>query len=374
MEESTLIKQKKIKTRHALAKQFRIDIDLFPLVFQHLTGSDLLRLSEVSRMFYQLTSRKEELLKIQIIVKEGWDREFDAEVIRHTNRKYTSINVNQLLRRRDQVLKLFNNFAEHLMSIETCFDFEMGEILLPHLKFLRINMKLGIYLQKGLLSCVSNLERLQISGEVRFPENIVNCLKSNIGLKELALEDGTAEAVFRCMMKQPIEVQLNVLKIYKSDFKEPALTNFCDFLETQVDSLKELKLLRCDLRVMADIFNELPNLKRLTYSPSNYDFFPKPEFQEHMNIEEMNLILVNNDQFENLLSHVPNLKNLYIADPSVQMFKFLIYNAPGLREFRFAYFEEKEITAEILKDHIEDLKARNCSPRLNRNIEVISQI
>lgn len=347
--------------------------EVYQLVLQHLTGSDLLNLSEVSPRFNQMVANNG-MEKIQLVIKEDWDHEIDAVLFRGSTRKYTSVHVKQLYRERDNVFNLICNFAEHLVSIDTVFDFNMAGILLPKLTSLKIKSDQGSYFENGLLSSVTALEKLQITGPVPFPytEKVFDCIKMNPRLKELTLEDQSAKDVFGGLSHEPIVKQLNlkVLKINNAALEGYALDNLIMFIKAQNASLEELKLLKFPFRALFAVIG-MPRLKRLSFSPSNSFYCPLNQFLS--NIEEMNLILLSENQVQTLLSRTPNLKKLYIAVPTIKMVELLVYHTTELREFSFAYFQEGNVTAKNIRDWYENLK---LSKRIgmNLNIEVINQI
>lgn len=369
MELPTATNQKGVQSKEDTASNpFENDQDFCRLVFQHLTGLDLLNLSETSRSFYQLVAKNEDK-RLQLMIDENWSREFEADHVANTGRKYTSVNVKQLLRRRDQVLPLFSKFSEHLVSIDTGFDFEMNGIVLPLVKSVNIKMEHGVYFERGLLSSVSNLEKLQISGPVTFPEKVVECLKSNPGLKELILEDTSAEAVFGNAIN-PVEMQLKVLKINKANLESQAESNLIAFLKSQEGSIVELKLLICNFHVLAEVFKGMKNLRRFTYSPLNNYYLP---LYKHPNIEEMNLILLSELQLQNMLEKTPNLKKLYIAAPTQETIVWLMHQSIDLRQFRFAFIQGTDITVDQLRAWYVRQKLNNNS-RFNNHLEVIAQL
>lgn len=337
----------------------KIDDMLHSLIFQHLTSSDVLRTLEVSREWNQLiTKTKQVESKVQLSINETWNDEFNADILQNSNRKYTSVKVNTLLRSRDQVFKIFCNFAEFLVTVNTRFDFEMNGLKLPSVKSLTIKTSdYPHFFEEGLLSSVSGLVKLEVSGKTPFPKKLIECLESNPGLLELVLEDG-AEQVFK-YLTDPVDVKLKVLKMNKTKLTAEFEKNFVMFLSTQIESLQELKLLQCDFLFMCKIFNHMKNLKRLTFSPSDRDFFQCINIEPHPNLEELNLILVSPLTLQAFLSQTPKLKSLYISDPTFSMFKFILVGPPEIKEFRFAAFRLVNATVNDIIDAYEEQKAKS---------------
>lgn len=347
-----------------------IDESLHDLVLQHLTGSDVLKMTEVSREWNQLiTKTNDQESKIQLSITENWGMEFDADVVKNTTRKYSSIKVNTLLRTRNQVFKLFCNFAEFLITVNTRFDFDMNGLKLPSVKSLAITMlDYPHFFENGLLSSVNGLMKLEISGKNPFPEKIVECLQSNPGLIELVLEEG-AENAIKCL-NEPVNIKLKVLKMNKAHFTPAVEANFVKFLASQIDSLQELKLLHCDFMLMCRIFNNMKNLRRLTFSPSNRDFFQSVSLKPQENLEELNLILVSSLTLQSFLQQTPNLKKLYISDPTSAMFKFVIDESLSIEEFRFSSFRGVNVNMDDVIEFYEH-EISNDQSNINKRLKII---
>lgn len=348
-----------------------VDIALHSLILQHLSGSDLIKLSEVSTNHCDIITKRSEEgeEKVVLFVDENWTREFDPDLI-EIRRSYNSIRVHQLFRTRENVFKMIRRFDQFLTCIDTTFDFNMHGLKLPKVKSLSLH-PYPRFFEFGLLSSVSNLKKLHISGKSRHPERIYDCLSASPGLQELTLENGAADQTFSFDIDE-FGIKLKVFKTNDTNFEDHIETHFVMFMTTQRDSIQEIKLLKCDFSLLVKILGETPTIKRVTFSPTIHPFAWQP-FKAYPNIEEMNLIHIAEQQLPILIARVPNLKKLYIADPTVNMFRQLLFRAPALREFRYAHFPRETVNNHDLKTYYLQHRAANY-PNINRNIEIISQI
>jgi hypothetical protein len=345
----------------------------YQLILQHLSGSDLLRLSESSNEWNQLIANSPESTKqLKLFIDENWNHEFDFKVIKNTNRTYENVVIKNLLRSRVEVHKIFCRFDDFLVSIDTSFDFQMNGIQLPRLKSLRLATTCpSAHFQHGLLSAVINLEKLELSGPNQYPEKVVECLQANPDLKILILENEAPEQVFRCL-DDAVDFQLNVLKLDKADFSDGTDHNLRKFLSGQINSIVDLKVLNCNFALFCSIFTYMKRLRCLTYSPATSNMFPQScSFEPHPSLEELNLIQVSLPMLQTFVLYTPKLKKLYLSDPTPSMFKLIMNHAKELVEFRYAFLRGIEATNEELKEQFELMKVRS---NLDSKIEIIEQI
>lgn len=264
---------------------------------------------------------------------------------------------------------VLNNFAYCLVSINTTIDVEMNGISLPMVKELKMYLSDDCFQENGLLGSVSNLKVLHIAGNHPRPGKIVDCLEVNPYLVELVLENGTHESIK--FMNSDFDFSLKILKLNRTNFQDHAEYKFLNFLLSQSNSLKELKLLKCNTNLVKHVFERMPNLEKFSFSPPDTYCQRMIPINIHLNITELSLILVPEFIMRNLLSNLPRLFKLYIATPNANVFQFLIRNVPSLREFHFAYFEDHRVTLstviEFYKDCCEDSR---MIEDVNHNIKI----
>lgn len=367
--------QKKIRMdRNASLDPLQLENEkIYALILQHLSGSDVLNLSEVSHEWYQLIACSEdEIKKFHLEIAEGWDREFDIEDVENSSRRYNSVKVKRLFRQRDHIPPMFVYLADFLVSIDTVFDFDMKGIQLPNVRSLRMRTtSVSSIIEDGLLGAVTNLTKLELSGPKFNWSKVISCLEANAGLVELSLENEVPEEIFKTL-DHSIEAQLQVFKVDKANFSHCIHVNLLKFLAHHLLSLVELKILRCDVYVFNDIFNGLTNLRSLTYSPAVYSSFHGFELKDHPKLEELNLVCISPPILQHILPCVPHLKKLYISDPTIQMFRFVLFKAPCLREFKYAFVRDT-IDNECLSKVYEVEKLNNYDG-FNHHIAAIKQI
>lgn len=311
-------------------------------ILQHLSGADVLNLSEVSLDWYKIIGKSSKAMdKIQLVIKENWSREFDFEVVENSERKYEHIKVSELLRSRKEVAKMLEKFADSIVSIDTRFDIEMNEVKLLNLKSLVISTRCSSsYVEGGIMTATSSLEELKLRGLTHFPGEIIGCLEKNTGLKELVLEDGAQTTLLANLTFEiGVGIQLKSLKIDSLDYPDEIINKFFSFLRTQIECIEDIKLLNCKYITMVSIFSNLKSLRRLTFAALHPYTFQNTQVKPNPSIRELNLISVNDLMLRSLLPKAPKLQKLYIADPTWKMFDFITFNSPSLRLFRYAYFE-----------------------------------
>lgn len=348
-------------------------------ILQFLNGSELLVLSEVSRGWYQLIARSAATMnKIQLVINENWSREFDIRDLKNSSRPYKHVKVRQLLRRRDHVFSLLWKYSDCLTSVDTFFDIRMQGLQMPFVRSLAVRkvynhkaLKIETVFKDGLLGACKDLVKLEIAGETKCPETFISCLRSNENLKELII-DHEASQEFFTYYDHTLIFELRTLKV-NTTFYTAEIVNVCHFLSTQIASVQDLKVLNCHFQLLCNIFNAMKNLKRLTFSPALKEFLFHANFMTHDNLQELNMICVPQKYLEYMLPAAPNLKKLYISNPTINMVNYMLKKTRALREFRYAYLENSEMTDLTLFQQYQDAKT---DPRLdiNRNIEIISQI
>ena len=319
--------------------------NLCELIFKKLSASDLLTVSMVSKGFYKIVGQSTFLMsKIQLNIKEFWNKEFFFEDVKHSERKYAHVKIEELLRSRDEVGKMLIKFSPSIVSIFTRFDFNIHGVMLPKLEVLQINTRhSSSYVECGLMLSALNLSKLSLHGTTPYPSEVIKCLENNTGLKELVFEGGAANNVIGVLNAEiGTGFQLKSLKFDNllADFHQG---KFFEFLHTQFASIEDFKALNLKFEMMAQMLKCMTNCKRLTYSPS-YPM-PKVRLSQLLNVShsivELNLINVEEDLVRIFLEKMPRLQKLYIGTPTWRMFDYLLYNLPSLREFRFAFFEPR---------------------------------
>lgn len=353
----------------------------YKYILQFLSGSELLVLSEVSRGWYEVIAQSAEAMdKIQLVINENWTHEFDINVLNSSTRRYKHVKIIQLLRRREHVLTLLWKYSYCLCSIDTYFDIKMRGLQMPFVRSLAIrkvchykDLNIETVFDDGLFSACRDLEKLEIAGETKAPDTVISCLRSNENLKELIIDQDASQEFFT-YYDHTLLFELTTLKMGRIFFSTTLEPNVCRFLSTQIASVQDLKVLHCDFKLLNKIFNAMKNLKCLTFSPAPNQLPYLANFKTHHNLQEMNMICVSKKYLEYMLKATPNLKKLYISNPTTEMFLHVLVKTRALREFRYAYLEHNNCNIHPqLSEYYQDLKAVPTS-NINRNIEIISQI
>ncbi|CRK93254.1 CLUMA_CG006797, isoform A [Clunio marinus] len=348
-------------------------IDKFELMIQHLSGTDLINLSETSKEWYKTIAYSPEAIqKIQLVIDEDWGHEFEFDDVKDSYRGYRSIKIKSLLRRRCQVLQTIIHFGDHLTHLSTSFDFHMEGYKLPMLKFLEFRLlNNSPMLEDGLLSSVTTLTKLEVSGSVILPQYVVACLHSNPDLETLIIEY-CVEKVFSFMFT-PINIKLKTLKVNKACFSFPNTNKFHDFVISQASTLEELKILNCEVTSLRLLLDSLNNLKCLTFSPCKGMVYDCLRFSTYSQLTDLNLIGVTAPVLDVLLLSFPNLYKLYIADPTIQMISSTFLLSEELREFNYAFVRGGDYTTADILELFFNEKERN-HPKFSYKLQFIQQI
>lgn len=328
-----------------------LKMELHSLVLNHFSGSDLLELSQVSPAWNKVIACYENFhKKIRLVIDENGRRELDDCTADNLARTYHDLEVIRLFRRRSSVFKVISNCAEFLVTINTVFDFEMGDVMLPKLR--QLSIRANKFFEEGLLNATTGLTKLHIAGLNNFPFSIIECLKANEGLKELELDKEASKQTFD-HLNELVGIHLTSLKLEYANFiyGTDVERNLIQFLVTQQSSLMSLKLLNCDFLMFNKIFNGMPNLRSIMYSPFKEGFKPPLRFNSHDNIVDLKLILVSKDLLQRLLEATPSLKTLYVSDPTINMIKLVMFNSPELRQLSFAYCGDRNWSLKDIEEY-----------------------
>lgn len=337
--------------------------------FEYLSGSELLVASEVSSKWNKIIGNSTKAMaKIQLVIKEHWKREFTYDIMKNSERKYANVKVEELLRSRNEVSKFLQEFAESIVSVDTRFDIEMDGVMLPNLKSLVINTRhTSSYVQGGLMTAATNLEKLCLSGASMHPQEIIECLVANTELKELVFESEVQTGVLPNLTYEiGTGFQLKSLKLDSINNSEEVANSFASFMRSQADSIEEIKILQCSFLLMTDIFNNMKNLKRVTYGAVQSCQSGHRALKVNTSIVELNLVRVNELIMKAFVAKLPKLQKLHISDPTWRMFDFVTYKVPSLRFFSFAYLDNcnKTLKDAIAHHQIEGRKYDNVTKGL----------
>lgn len=331
------------------------------LVMQHFNGSDLLKVSEVSKKWNHLVgiyTQRENGDKLRLAINETFKSQFTPDIIQ-SDRRYKSIRVLRVWETCAEVLQLLLDSAESFTDIHTCYDIDMNDTQLTGVETLSLSLQ--TFYEYGLLGSVQNLTKLVIDGKSEFPHKIIDCLASNPKLEELVLESGAASKVFSYNMNK-IPFSLKILKMSVKFNGGNLETNLMTFLSQQVGTIEEIKLLDCSFNLLCKIMKLLPKLQRLTYSPLQLDqsFSNQPLINifglmiRFPNIVEINLIYPCMNILKNLLLVTPNLETLYVSGLNQQTLRVIEFSSKSIYTVRYAYLERNVTIGDILTLYEED--------------------
>lgn len=303
------------------------------LIFQHLTFNDFINLSQVcygwDPFFAPLIASRSRLK-----ILETRDNEFHSDVLKNPVRRYEELRIRQLLRTRIHVRALLVDLAENLTTIQTVFDFEMNGVRLPRVTSLEIKTECKTaHFFQGLLSAVTGLRKLHLSGHNRFPNKVVECLLVNPALEELILENHAPHQVVNQLVHD-IPARLSVLKMDDARFGLVATENLIFLLENQTD-ITEIKILNCSFDIFVRVFRDLLFLERLTFSQSDY-YDVREDLPEHESLQEINFIDPRFSVVRRLLKLSPYVNRVYLSGAKVTMLNH-IFNDTGVLDITYGY-------------------------------------
>lgn len=353
---------------------FPFDAKVNKLIMQHMTGVDLLNLSEVSRNFCDYVDYNC-MDKIQLVIHETLVKKLDVEPLLDSKRNYKHIRVTSLVYASTSMADIFDRFASSLVSVYSTYDFPLEPMSLLSVTTLKMVLGEGSgYREQGILSSVTNLKTLHLYGRHNYASELVNCLEHNSSLEELALEGHAQDSLFSSRRLPSFNMNLKCLKLDSTQFQDNSDENFERFLSRST-RLEELKVLRCNFTMFAKICNCAAfRVQHITFSPPYAHVAVHYQFEFNMNwdISYLGLILVNEGLVRVVLPKLPRLDTLYVSDPTPAMFKFIITHSPSLKNFRYAYFRDAYYDYDLVCS-IYQKEVLTGNPMVPRNL-IITQI
>lgn len=300
--------------------------DVDNLIYQHLSGKDVLKLSEVSPAWYVgIGSSSVCMNKIifNFFLKKGSPITNPTELIR-SKRHYANVvikweNAGMTFPNRTKVIEKFASSVTYL-EIQAMSNLKWKPVCFPKLKTLRFEIWIDSTFERLSPSFMEvigqcTLENLILNG-ILSAENIFDLvLKQLKSLKMLSLDDCNIDLVFGNDKVSTLH-QLKLKKLKITNYQDPQ-NNYSSsislFLKSQADTLDHLVY----LLVTEDIFKtalELPKLQifeTASYWPliaKKWSALPKSSSIVNVNILDFGLWAPNDLQA--LLVRMPNLKQM----------------------------------------------------------------
>lgn len=336
---SSTRKREKGKGKDADPLKF-IDAAHHELIFQHLTGAELLKVSEVSPRWYRSTAKSNVMMKkIKLSLEDG-ERAFRENIFclaLLSPRDYQHLYVCSQNKR-----AIIETFAKSLVSVEVkTYDVALLDVDLPNVKKLHIN---GDAIAFGLLSCVKYLEELHVESiRMSAIKTLKECLERNIGLKRLSL-GSSPSALFNHDLSNDFDFDLDTFVVRTIFLRDTE--NLLKFMASQTSSLEAVAIhvTHCDSFLLNNVVNSLPKLTALYIHGVDIHGIALPQdLPEGLDLKvnksitfvyANKLCLKNLVELKKFLRAVPSLECLRVMDASTEATGVIVRNCPRLQEFR----------------------------------------
>lgn len=308
----------------------RIHEELHDLIYQHLDGKDILNASQVSSLWYESTSfSKASMALIELKIpppSENLTKHFDVIDTSYKLFQNLSFSCNYDANLILKCFELLSKYSNIIVSIEA-IDMEMDNIQpieLPHLRALTLRGEkshLANDLYNMLLCASVCLYSLKINIHVN--EQVFQCLKNNINLTELEINQQTIDALFAEDLTIKVQFKLKKLRANIQQMPADVELNFITFLQSQASTLESIHLGRAPANVFPIIFNQMPRLKKL-YFETIFGSLEHLKFQENTAIETLEIrheYMM--ERIRPIMDACPHIQQLYVDRISQNLLEFL---------------------------------------------------
>lgn len=392
--------------------------DVFEYIFQHLKNEDVINSSQVSKLWFDATeksARCAEKLHLRIVVPySGTLDEKFASVSKDliSKRKYQNIyihnfrdilgeiikvltgrcwkkvyiSVRNLRTRNDfrDIMKLIEptveNLSISLTSLENGTSIEPLHMKFPKLKILDMHRSNGLLMEEMSEDCTT-LKILKVDLDAgswsKHQSYLRKILANNEGLQRLTLWRCSANHMFQAESIENYRFKLESFSFKNNAQDAPTAeeeNHLYDFLESQADSLKSLRLEEWfGIKVLKLIF-QMPKLEEVTidfYDAGKTIDWDALQLEESLTVRKFHLDSYRNNRgkikmFNALFSAMPNLKFLsidYLDNETLQSI--------GLRCQKIEELETQDLRATHVEDPIffPNIKRFHCEDRIKMKIK-----
>ena len=353
--------------------------ELHDLVIQHFDGNDVLKASEVSKDWFNLTTASKKCvskLKLMIISYKNISEKMklqmldDMKMLQDSARRYQHVQLTGDYNDRDtrwqlsmgmECANLLKAHAESITSLmihdirTNRYESEVIPLVnLEHLEYSGEDQGPFKHLHSLILTATCNLKYLDAQA---YDQNLRECLKQNTKLEELRLSDEMVKDLFVTDLADKIKFKLKNLISKTIENLRYNEHNYIKFLASQGESLEFIKLHFTSSNVISTVFKEMKVLKRVEL----WDFKGGERYIEPTeNVFQLELHYIPWDKMILLLRALPNLEWLRIdhlnkhivefAANNLFKLKLIIYNKDS-DQTSIEYYEELRLsTADVNKD------------------------
>lgn len=348
-----------------------LDEDTFPFIFQHLSSSDIRKLSQVSKLWFQCIANSKECMK-KVIIRI--DRpNLQMEILSQSLRQYENFKISPH-RYYDQLSTFMQNFTVKNVWINDTNDKEVdhneyvnfmksfsytieylqtGDIAtkninrltpidFPRLKKLHLSFTnrsaFSIFLGKN-----CKLESVILSSEFNTGDDEIMChnnviiefLSKNPQIKNLWLLH--LEKLFVYDISRKVMPKLRYLTFTTQFQNSPqhVKENFLKFIKSQ-NCLEVLNFMGCrDKSIITAIWNNSKFRKLFVIDCNFYEEINPNDLHKNNHIEEIDFYLTSSVHAYIFLQSAPNIVKYKIRQLSKQLLEFSIRHLSSLREIKF---------------------------------------
>lgn len=343
---------------------------LYDNILQHLTGSEILKLSEVSQRCDEIISDSKCCLdKIALVVNETtisdfYDFQRDYRHLRVSDTNHWPKTSQNAKMKNQKMIELSEKFSHSLVSIEVksnllMNDDEVLEVNLNELTELKI-MLLNKFLVK-FFSSTPKLKCLMIGYTTLSHADAISFVAQFRTIETLRMRFNIFDRLFAEDISSKVSFQLKTLEIQKSyNGRTTCDENLEFFLISQAESLKELEFINIAHAQTLNLILDKLKIKKLTINFVDEPINLNPTINKHVT----ELVLKNEQNYESLFRAAPNLRKLHIHKISKALIEYLSTQMKSVADVSFT--ELKDGFEESVQDFY--TKYITTSEHLNKKI------
>lgn len=359
--------ERRSRARRMLDPMLVIPNELHELIFQHLSGNDVLNASEVSRLWNQETLDSKacgKTFKININDIFKLPEIDELRLLKNSLRKYKHIHIRWDYLGSDgskcwDLLKAHSQDIETLSIVNLMLVYYSNATLeLPKLTKLTIAHHTD-WLNNPtyfLLKANNNLTCLTLDAD--FDMRFCDFFEQNQTLKELQLSGNLIHSLLLMNSLNDVKFKLRKFKISRSIINF-MYNNFDTFLKSQAESLEEIEVYGVATRVFNLLFNDFKLIRDLNVRRVFNFYYINVNPNETIRTFSSDLPL---EGLAPIIIAASNLEVLTVHILKVEMMEFVARNARSLRKL---YYKGK---IGAIFSCYNNLKASTID--LNRNIEI----
>lgn len=335
--------------------------EALPLIFQHLTETEVKIATNVSKLWHNKIIKCEELMKRHLklnIEVENSESCFRLLPLLKSQRAYSKLKIftgndREVVKIIDAILK---KFAASIVNLEIHKIGGYNSMLKKPLSFSKLE-SLELNVICGRLFCpfdhICTLKKLSING--LDPNELLPCLKQNPFLEKLVLYENSFISYFDHDLSSELPFKLRTLAVLDhintdlimyQEFPAAlwdgkARVNFMKFLKSQRSNLTSLHMDLCFAEDLNRILKMLPALKSLEVNQLTGDL-SKLSLDNYCNIATFIATKISDQLLTAVIASFSNMKSIFIENLRTHQFSNIIRNAHNLENFCYFWASKSE--------------------------------